>query len=354
MSVVPTVRVDPKPTLYEKLKRFAVAGAAERRRRGRGLRRRAPRRRNPWIIAVLVALAAFMEVLDTTIANVVLPYIAGGMGVSEDEASWVVTTYLVSNAISLTASPLLSPGGSAARPSSSSAWGCSALARCCAASPGTSTRCCCSASCKVWRRRHGAGGAIILADSFPPKSAAKPSRCSASRWSSRRWSARRSAAGSPTTYAWRWCFLINGPVGLAAIALIACPHRARGQTRKHGSTGPLRCGRLRAGRDVPRRPRGRARPRPRGRLVRLELHRQRSRLFAALAFVLMIPWELSRSDPMIDMRMVGTRQFGACFLVMGATGAILSRRRSSCRSWCRRISATPRPGPASCCRRAAS
>ena len=46
----------------------------------------------PWIIAVLVALAAFMEVLDTTIANVVLPYIAGGMGVSEDEASWVVTT----------------------------------------------------------------------------------------------------------------------------------------------------------------------------------------------------------------------------------------------------------------------
>ena len=62
---------------------------------------------NPWIIAVLVALAAFMEVLDTTIANVVLPYIAGGMGVSSDEASWVVTSYLVSNAISLTASPFL-------------------------------------------------------------------------------------------------------------------------------------------------------------------------------------------------------------------------------------------------------
>ena len=47
-----------------------------------------------------------MEVLDTTVANVALPYIAGAMGVSEDEASWVVTTYLVSNAIILTASPL--------------------------------------------------------------------------------------------------------------------------------------------------------------------------------------------------------------------------------------------------------
>src|ERR1700757_1055626 len=62
---------------------------------------------NPWLIAMVVALASFMEVLDTTIANVALPYIAGGMGVSEDEASWVVTTYLVANAIILTASSFL-------------------------------------------------------------------------------------------------------------------------------------------------------------------------------------------------------------------------------------------------------
>src|SRR5262245_43778459 len=62
---------------------------------------------SPWLIAVLVALATFMEVLDTTIANVTLPYIAGGLGVSEDEASWVVTTYLVANAVILTASPFL-------------------------------------------------------------------------------------------------------------------------------------------------------------------------------------------------------------------------------------------------------
>jgi DHA2 family multidrug resistance protein len=62
---------------------------------------------NPWLIAVLVAFASFMENLDTTIANVALPYIAGGLGVSEDEASWVVTTYLVANAVSLTASSYL-------------------------------------------------------------------------------------------------------------------------------------------------------------------------------------------------------------------------------------------------------
>jgi MFS transporter, DHA2 family, multidrug resistance protein len=62
---------------------------------------------NPWAIAVLVALATFMEVLDTTIANVALRYIAGGLGVSEDEVSWVVTTYLVANAVSLTLDMLI-------------------------------------------------------------------------------------------------------------------------------------------------------------------------------------------------------------------------------------------------------
>src|SRR6201989_671860 len=62
---------------------------------------------SPWVIAILVAVASFMEVLDTTVANVLLQYIAGGMGVSQDEASWVVTTYLVANAVSLTASSFL-------------------------------------------------------------------------------------------------------------------------------------------------------------------------------------------------------------------------------------------------------
>ena len=56
---------------------------------------------NPWIIAVIVSLAAFMEVLDTSIANVALPHIAGGLGVSNDESTWVLTSYLVSNAIVL-------------------------------------------------------------------------------------------------------------------------------------------------------------------------------------------------------------------------------------------------------------
>src|SRR5437879_977803 len=61
----------------------------------------APPKPNPWLIAVVVALAAFMEILDTSIANVALPYMAGNLGVSNDESTWVLTSYLVSNAIIL-------------------------------------------------------------------------------------------------------------------------------------------------------------------------------------------------------------------------------------------------------------
>src|SRR5437588_1917588 len=56
---------------------------------------------NPWLIAVVVALAAFMEVLDTSIANVALPYMAGNLGARNDQSTWVLTSYLVSNAIIL-------------------------------------------------------------------------------------------------------------------------------------------------------------------------------------------------------------------------------------------------------------
>src|ERR1700678_3618400 len=56
---------------------------------------------NPWVIAVVVMLATFMEVLDTSVANVSLPHIAGSLSASVDESTWVLTSYLVANAIVL-------------------------------------------------------------------------------------------------------------------------------------------------------------------------------------------------------------------------------------------------------------
>ncbi|HEY6395114.1 MAG TPA: MFS transporter, partial [Candidatus Binataceae bacterium] len=63
---------------------------------------------NPWAIAFTVTIATFMEVLDTSIANVSLPHIAGGLSASVDESTWVLTAYLVSNAIVLPISAWMS------------------------------------------------------------------------------------------------------------------------------------------------------------------------------------------------------------------------------------------------------
>src|ERR1700742_2162617 len=59
---------------------------------------------NPWLIALAVMLATFMEVMDTSISSVAVPYIAGSVSATNDEATWVLTTYLVANAIFLPSS----------------------------------------------------------------------------------------------------------------------------------------------------------------------------------------------------------------------------------------------------------
>src|SRR5579859_2096449 len=63
---------------------------------------------NPWLIALTVTLATFMEVLDSSIANVALPHIAGNLSAGVDESTWVLTSYLVANAIILPLSAWLS------------------------------------------------------------------------------------------------------------------------------------------------------------------------------------------------------------------------------------------------------
>ena len=154
---------------------------------------------NPWLIAVVVALAVFMEVLDTTIANVALPYIAGGLGVSQDEASWVVTTYLVANAIIITATSFL-PQRFGRKAFFLFSLGLFTLSSILCGLPGICRRFSCSVSCRGsaaaawcrWRNR-------FLRTPFRPKNAVRLSRSSGLRWSSRPSLARRLAAGSPTT-----------------------------------------------------------------------------------------------------------------------------------------------------------
>jgi MFS transporter, DHA2 family, multidrug resistance protein len=76
--------------------------------RGSAISRPVERALNPWIIALTVTLATFMEILDTSIANVALPHISGSLGAGQDESTWVLTSYLVANAIILPMSSWLS------------------------------------------------------------------------------------------------------------------------------------------------------------------------------------------------------------------------------------------------------
>jgi DHA2 family multidrug resistance protein len=209
---------------------------------------------NPWLIAVLVAFAAFMEVLDTTIANVALPYIAGGLGVSEDEASWVVTTYLVANAVSLTGSSYFAQRLGRKR----------FFLICLALFTASSVLCGFAPNLQsllLFRVLQGLGGGgmvpvaqSILASAFPPEKRGQGFALFGI-------AVVVAPVVGPTlggwiadNVSWQWCFLINGPVGIVALGL-KCTRRAPALP---AARPRLRSRRLRTGRNLSWRTRDRA------------------------------------------------------------------------------------------------
>src|SRR5215471_9614316 len=282
---------------------------------------------SPYLIAFVVSIATFMEVLDTTIANVALRHIAGGLAVGLDESTYVITSYLVANAIVLSISGWLS-----------TVIGRKRFYMFCVATFALASLLCGFAwsleALVLFRIIQGLGGGgmatseqAILADSFPP--------------------AKRGQAFAiygvavvvapvigPTlggwitdTYSWHWVFLINVPMGLLSLFLVGTlvkePSSAERERQRLLSKG-LRVDYV-----------GFA-------LVAVGLgslefvldEGQRNDWFAsnmifgfALAatfcLIALVAWELSRKDPMVDIRLLGRRQFGACFLAMLGTGAIV-------------------------------
>jgi DHA2 family multidrug resistance protein len=176
---------------------------------------------NPWIIALAVTLATFMEVLDTSIANVALPHIAGSLSAGTDESTWVLTSYLVSNAIVLPLSGWLSSIVGRKR----FYMGCVMLFTI------SSLLCGFAANLPmliVFRLLQGAGGGglqpseqAILADTFPP---AKRGMAFAVYGVA----VVMAPAIGPTlggwitdNYSWRWIFFVNIPVGILSLILTA-------------------------------------------------------------------------------------------------------------------------------------
>ena len=175
---------------------------------------------NPWLVAVVVALAAFMEVLDTSIANVALPYMAGSLGASSDQSTWVLTSYLVSNAIILPISGWLAGTFGRKRFFMACLGVFTVSSFLCGIAPSLGVLLLC-------RVLQGAGGGglqpmaqAILADTFPPEKRGLAFALYGI-------TAIMAPTIGPTlggwitfNYSWRWIFFINIPVGIATWFLV--------------------------------------------------------------------------------------------------------------------------------------
>jgi DHA2 family multidrug resistance protein len=174
---------------------------------------------NPWIVAVAVMFATFMEVLDTTVVNVSLPHIAGSLSVSTDEAAWALTSYLVANAIILPMTGWIANFFGRKRTLLAAVFGFTAASFLC----GLATS---LPMLILFRVMQGAtGGALqplsqaVMLEAFPPKDRGKAMAF---------WGLGIVVApmlgpviGGYLTdnFSWRWVFYINLPVGLASVIM---------------------------------------------------------------------------------------------------------------------------------------
>jgi len=282
---------------------------------------------NPWLIALTVTLASFMEVLDTSIANVALPHIAGGLSATEDEATWVLTSYLVSNAIIL---PL-------------SGWFSLLIGRkhfymvCVAVFTISSFLCGIAPSLGLlvlFRVLQGIGGGglqpseqAILADTFPPRQRGMAFAIYGV-------AVVTAPAIGPTlggwitdNFTWRWIFFINIPVGILSLILTSFmledpPYfeQERAEKRKTKLRVDywgiifiaLGLGFLQIVLDKGERDDWFAS----NFIVTCSL-------IAAAGLILAVYWELKEKEPVVDLSLLKDRNFGVAAFLMFMVGVIL-------------------------------
>ena len=279
---------------------------------------------NPWLIAMTVALAAFMEVLDTSIANVALPHIAGNLGASTDEGTWVLTSYLVSNAIVL---PL---GG----------WASSVMGRrnffvfCITVFTVSSFLCGAAPNLPLlllFRVLQGAGGGglqpmaqAIMADSFEPQKRGQA-------FALYGLVAVLAPSIGPTlggwitdNFSWRWIFYINIPVGVLAFILVTRlvedppwikPDRSRLFRMDYVGLGFLT---VAMG----------------GMQIMLDKGEENDwfssnfiRIFAFLfvsGMIGLIWWEWRQKEPLINLKVFRFKNFAICCFLMALVGGVLN------------------------------
>ncbi len=283
--------------------------------------------RSPWLIAIVVSIATFMVVLDTAIANVALRYIAGSLAVSVDESTWIVTTYLIANAVVLPVSGWLS-----------NVVGRKRFYMVCVALFTIASLLCGLASSLgaliVFRILQGLGGGgmptseqAMLADTFSPRQRPQAFAIYGI-----------AVIVAPTVgptiggwitdnYSWHWIFFINVPFGILSLILVHWlveEPEVLEQERRERLAGGLKVDWI-------------------GIMLialvfgALELVLDRGQiddwwrstfivvcaLISGCSLLFFIPWELTHPNPVVDLRLLFQRQFGMAFIAMLAVGAVL-------------------------------
>jgi len=279
--------------------------------------------RNPWVIALTVTMATFMEVLDTSIANVSLPHIAGNLSVSQDESTWVLTSYLVSNAVVLPISGWLSTKLGRKRFYMSCVALFTVSSFLCGIAPTLG-------SLIFFRVLQGVGGGglgpseqAILADTFPQ---AKRGMAMAVYGMA----VVLAPAIGPTlggyitdNFSWRWVFFINVPVGMLSLFLsnriVTDPPHLKWARDENKGVDWLGLGLIATG------------------LGCLEVVLDKGQeddwfhssfitgftLVGVVCLVSFVFWELSHDHPIVDLRMFKLRSFAVANVLMLILGVVL-------------------------------
>jgi len=283
--------------------------------------------RSPWLIAIVVSIATFMVVLDTAIANVSLRHIAGSLAISVDESTWVVTTYLIANAIVLPVSGWLSNVIGRKR----------FYMLCVALFTVASLLCGLAQSLDaliIFRVLQGLGGGgmptseqAMLADTFPPRQRPQAFALYGI-----------AVIVAPTVgptiggwitdnYSWHWIFFINVPIGIISLFLVqwlVVEPEVLERERRERLAGGFKIDWIGFALIA-------------STFGSLELVLDRGQIddwfqstfiitcatIAGCSFIFFIPWELTHDHPVVDLRLLFQRQFGMSFIVMLAVGAIL-------------------------------
>jgi MFS transporter, DHA2 family, multidrug resistance protein len=283
--------------------------------------------RNPWLIAVVVSIATFMEVLDTTIANVALRHIGGSLAADQDESTWILTSYLVSNAVVLPVS----------------GWLANVIGRkpfymiCVALFTASSVLCAMSTSLEMMliaRVLQGIGGGgmapteqSMFADTFPPEKRAQAFALYGLTVVSAPAIGPVLGGWLTDNLSWHWVFLINLPVGLLSLTLVGLlvvePEALREDRRALLAKGLnidvlglilvfLGFGTLQVLLD------------------RYEIDDGFSSGFilglgaiSGVSLVTLVFWELIHPQPVVNVRLLGYRSFGICCGLMFLVGFLL-------------------------------